>query len=141
MRVPPDATKRAEPESFRARSLAVSLTAKDIHTSLAWYCDVLGFTIDQKHEREGTLRAVSLKAGSVRILLGQDDGAKGWDRVKGEGFSFQLTTVQNIDALAALIKSRGGKLDSEPMDTPWGQRVFRLADPDGFKVVISSPKG
>jgi uncharacterized glyoxalase superfamily protein PhnB len=114
------------------------LTVKDLQQSLAWYRDVIGFTVDREHERDGTLQAVSLKAGTVRILLGRDDGAKGKDRVKGEGFSLQFTTAQNIDELAQRIKSRGGTLSLEPTDTPWGARVFRLQDPDGFKLVISS---
>ena len=138
--VPTGAPKRAEPMSFRARTLSASLTVKDLQKSLAWYQDVVGFTVDQKHEREGKLMAVSLKAGDVRILIGQDDGAKGWDRVKGEGFSLQITTAQNIDEVAQRIKQRGGKLATEPTDMPWGARVFRLQDPDGFKLVISSER-
>src|SRR6266699_3234616 len=100
----------------------------------------MGFGVDQKHEREGKLMAVSLKAGDVRILIGQDDGAKGWDRVKGEGFSLQMTTAQNVDEIAKRIKELGGTLESEPADMPWGARVFRLRDPDGFKLVISSAR-
>jgi uncharacterized glyoxalase superfamily protein PhnB len=138
--VPTGAPKRAEPMSFRARTLSASLTVKDLQKSLAWYQDVVGFTVDQKHEREGKLMGVSLKAGDVRILIGQDDGAKGWDRVKGEGFSLQITTAQNIDEVAQRIKQRGGKLATEPTDMPWGARVFRLQDPDGFKLVISSER-
>ena len=130
--------ERAQPESFRARSLAASFTVNDLAKSLAWYCDVIGFTLDEKYEREGKLQAVSLKAGDVRILLGQDDGAKGWDRVKGVGSSLQMSTAQNVDELAARIKERGGKLESEPTDMPWGARVFRVADPDGFKIAIST---
>ncbi|MDQ6828462.1 MAG: VOC family protein [Gemmatimonadota bacterium] len=137
---PAGGIQRAQPESFRARSLQASLTTKDLQKSLAWYCDVLGFTVDQKHEREGKLLAASLKAGSVRILIGQDDGKKGWDRVKGEGFSLQFTTTQNIDEIAKRIKELGGILDSEPADMPWGARVFRVLDPDGFKIVISSER-
>jgi uncharacterized glyoxalase superfamily protein PhnB len=127
-------------EFFRARTLAAALTVKDLQKSLAWYRDVVGFTVDQKHEREGKLRAVSLKAGDVRILIGQDDGAKGWDRVKGEGFSLQITTDQNVDEIAKRIKALGGTLESEPVDTPWGARLFRLRDPDGFKLAISSDR-
>lgn len=138
--IPAGGTKRAQPESFRARTLQASLTAKDLAKSLAWYRDVLGFTVDQKHEREGTLRAVSLKAGVVRLLITQDDGARGWDRVKGEGFSLQITTAEDIDEVAQRIKKAGGTLDSEPADTPWGARAFRLHDPDGFKLVISSER-
>ena len=133
-------TQRAQPESFRARSLQTSLTVKDLRKSLAWYRDVVGFTVDREIEREGTLRAVALKAGSVRIMLNQDDGAKGWERVKGEGFSLQFTTAQDVDAIARRIRERGGTLETEPADMPWGARVFRLRDPDGFKLVISSER-
>ena len=61
-----------------------------------------------------------------------------WDRVKGEGFSLHITTDQNIDELANRIKARSGSLLSEPADMPWGARVFRVQDPDGFKLAISS---
>ncbi|MGZ7032814.1 MAG: VOC family protein, partial [Thermoanaerobaculia bacterium] len=108
--------------------------------SLAWYQDVLGFAVDQKHEREGKLFGVSLKAGDVRLLINQDDGAKGFDRSKGEGFSLQIITDQNIDEIASRIKKHGGTLDMEPTDMPWGARAFRFRDPDGFKLVISSPR-
>ncbi len=130
--------ERAKPESFRGRTLTVSFTVNDLTKSLTWYCDVLGFTIDQRYERAGKLQAASLKAGDVRILLGQDDGAKGWDRVKGAGSSIRIETAQNIDELAARVKERGGTLESEPVDMPWGARVFRVSDPDGFKIAISS---
>ena len=135
---PAGAPTRAEPETFRGRELTVSLTVKDIATSLAWYRDVVGFTVAQAHEREGKVVAVSLKAGDVRMLLNQDNGAKGWDRIKGEGFSLQITTVQSVDEIAARIKQRGGRLDSEPADMPWGVRMFRMRDPDGYKLSISS---
>jgi uncharacterized glyoxalase superfamily protein PhnB len=136
---PPErANRRAEPQTFRARSLDAALTVKDLEKSLAWYRDVVGFFVDRRHEREGKLIAVSLKAGNTRILLTQDDGAKGWDRVKGEGLSLQFTTEQNIDAIADRIKGHGVTLDTEPTDTPWGVRVFRVRDPDGFRLVFSS---
>jgi len=139
--VPAGATERAEPQTLRARTISASLTVKDLQASLAWYHDVVGFTIDQKYEREGKLRGVALKAGDVRILLNQDDGARGWERVKGEGFSLQITTDQNVDEIAKRIKELGGILESEPADMPWGARVFRLKDPDGFKLAISSERG
>jgi lactoylglutathione lyase len=126
--------------SLLGRTISVSLTVKDLIRSLAWYTEVFGFEVVQRYEREGELRAVSLKAGDVRILIGQDDGARGWDRVKGEGFSLQITTAQNIDELAKRIQEQGGTLDSEPVDTPWGARMFRLRDPDGFKYTISSER-
>jgi lactoylglutathione lyase len=129
-------TTDAQP--FLGRTLSASLTVKDLQTSLDWYQNVLGFNIERRHEREGKLMGVSLKAGDVQILIGQDDGAKGWDRVKGEGFSLRINTEQNIDELANRIKAQGGVLLTEPVDMPWGARVFRVQDPDGFKLAISS---
>jgi uncharacterized glyoxalase superfamily protein PhnB len=126
-------------ESLVVQSLEASLTVRDLPASVAWYRDVLGCTVDQEHRREGRLLAVSLRAGAVRLLLGQDDGKRGLDRVKGEGFSLQLTTPQSIDAIAARIRASGGTLDSEPADM-WGVRAFRLHDPDGFRFTISSPR-
>jgi uncharacterized glyoxalase superfamily protein PhnB len=132
------ASADAPPESFHARALTASLTVKDLAASLAWYQDVMGFAVDQRHEPGGTLVAVSLRAGNVRILLNQDNGARGWDRSKGEGISLQITTDQDVDPYAARIRAAGGTLDSEPADMPWGGRAFRLHDPDGFKFAITS---
>lgn len=135
----PEFKERAEPESFRARNIQLSMTVNDLEKSVAWYHDVVGFTIDRKMEREGKVVATSLVAGDVRILLNQEDGAKGWDRVKGQGLSLQLTTAQDIDDIAYRIKKSGGVLESDPADMPWGARVFSLRDPDGYRWVFSTP--
>ena len=127
-------------EPLQGTALAASMTVNDLQKSLAWYQDVLGFSVDQKHERDGALRAVSLRAGDVRIVIGQDDGAKGLNRVKGVAISLQITTTQNIDEVAARAKAAGSLLADDPADTPWGARMFRIKDPDGFLFVISSPR-
>lgn len=133
-------TDRAQPESFRARALEASITVKDLDRSVAWYRDAVGFTVLRTYERDGKVMSVALVAGAVRILLNQDDGKKGWDRSKGEGMSLQLVTSQSVDAIAARIKSTGWTLDTEPTDMPWGTRAFRLRDPDGFRLSISSER-
>lgn len=126
-------------EPFEADELSASLTVRDIDASLAWYRDALGFRVTREIQRDGVLRSVALRAGSVRILLNQDDGAKGADRVKGAGFSLMLTTRQSIDALAARATAHGGTIVTEPADMPWGARACRVRDPDGFLFAISSP--
>jgi uncharacterized glyoxalase superfamily protein PhnB len=121
-------------------TLDASLTVSDLARSAGWYADVLGFTIDRRHERDGKLMAVSLKAGLVRLLLSQDDGSRGLDRARGEAISLRITTHQDIDALAESIKAQGVALDTEPMSAH-GYRIFRLHDPDGFRFTVSSPQG
>ena len=81
----------------------ISITVKDIEKSAAWYRDVAGFGIERTIEWEGKMHIVSLKAGEVRINLNQDDGAKGWERIKGLGFSISIWTTEDIDGIANRI--------------------------------------
>ena len=129
----------AAAERFAAQALDAALTVRDLAASVAWYRDVVGFAVDREYQREGQLFAVAVRAWAVRLLLSQDNGARGADCVKGEGFSLQLTTTQDINALAAQIEARGGTLASAPADV-WGARAFRIQDPDGFRFAISSPR-
>jgi len=132
--------KRKQPESFRGRAMMAALTVKDLPRSVAWYRDTLGFTEGNHYNNAGKLFAVEMKAGAVEFVLNQDDGAHGLDRVKGEGLSLQIVTAQNVDALAANAVANGATLITPPTTMPWGARVFRVKDPDGFKLVISSER-
>ena len=126
------------PEPLHGDTLDASLTVANLERSAAWYTTILGFAVDRRHERDGKLIAVSLKAGAVRLLLSQDDGTKGLNRTRGDALSLRITTRQDIDALAASIKAQGVTLDTDPMSAH-GYRIFRLHDPDGFRFTISSP--
>jgi len=129
---------RAKAEALKMSEASPGLTVNDLEKSLAWYRDVLGFVVEERWEHEGKLMGVELRAGSVTFMIGQDDWKKGRDRKKGQGFRLYCTTTQDVDALAERIKARGGKLDQEPRDQPWGSRDFSLTDPDGFKITIGA---
>jgi uncharacterized glyoxalase superfamily protein PhnB len=129
---------RGGAEALKLSESSPSFTVNDLQKSLAWYRDVLGFAVEERWEQEGKLMGVSLRAGSVTFMIAQDDWKKGRDRKKGQGFRLYCTTTQDVDALADGIKARGGKLEQEPRDQPWGSRDFALTDPDGFKITIGA---
>lgn len=129
---------RRQPESLRLRSAGPSFTVNDIEKSLAFYRDVLGFTVGERWEHEGRLAGVELVAGRVSFWLSQDDWKKGRDRVKGQGFRMHCATAQDVDAVARGITARGGTLLQPPRDEPWGGRDFAVVDPDGFTITIAS---
>ena len=127
---------RAQPESLRLRSTTPIITVNDLAASVHWYSEVMGFTPGNEwKDDDGNVRGVQMRAGTVDFNLTQDDFAKGRDRVKGVGFRLYCNTVQDVDEIAAGIKARGGTLDMEPTDMPWG-RIFAVTDPDGFKISI-----
>jgi len=128
---------RRQPETLRLRDVTPSFTVTDLQRSIAFYRDVLGFVVGDEWRGNGVLQGCELRAGSVLFMLSQDDFAKGRDRQKGVGSRLHVSTAQDIDRLAAEIKARGGTLDQEPADMPWGQRVFMITDPDGFKLTIA----
>ena len=127
---------RQKPETLRLRRLSVGLTVNDLARSIRFYTEGLGFMIDQRWEMDGELRGVSLKAGMCHLNIGQDDWAKGKDRVKGQGMRISLNTVQDVDQLAARAKAQGITIDEGPKELPWGPRAFAVTDPDGFKLTI-----
>ncbi len=122
--------------ALQAKSTTPSLTADDLQRTIRFY-EGLGFSIEDRWESDGVLRGVMLRAGEARIALNQDDWKKGRDRVKGLGMRLFIATDQDLDEVAARAKSAGVSLDSEPHETPWGDRAFEVTDPDGFKLTIS----
>ena len=129
---------RKQPESLRLHSAGPSFTVDDLDKSLAFYRDVLGFTQKDQWMENGVVTGVELVAGSVTFWLGQDDWKKGRGRVKGEGFRLYCGTTQDVDALAARVRSTGTSLADEPRDMEWGGRAFAVRDPDGFLITIAT---
>jgi catechol 2,3-dioxygenase-like lactoylglutathione lyase family enzyme len=128
-------------EALKATGIGLAVTANDFQKSLAWYQNVLGFSVQFPYERDGVTFGASIVCGNARISLNQDDGKKGLNRVKGQGSHFYFQTDQDVDAVAAHAKSAGGEITEGPSDKPWGVRSFSTLDPDGFLITVSRPLG
>ena len=133
------AKPRAADGPLALRSASPSFTVNDLEKSLGWYRDVLGFGVEETWKNDdGKVVGVSLKAGDVSFMIGQDDWKKGHERKKGEGFRIYCETRKSVDDLAKRIETKGGRLDQGPTDQPWGVRDITLTDPDGFKITIAA---
>lgn len=127
--------------ALNATTLGGSLTCKDLSASIKFYQEAVGFSLEQSFEHEGKVVAAVISSGDIRIVLNQDDGKLGWDRIKGQGLYLQINVPSpaDVDAAAARIKAAGRALLSEPADRPWGARMFQFNDLDGFKLGVSTP--
>ena len=127
--------------SITVNSLGCSITCADVDASIRFYRDVIGFNVVQQFEREGKVAGAVIVSGNTAIVLNQDDGKLGWDRIKGQGIYLQLNvgSAGEVDAAADRIKAAGFTLLNEPADRPWGVRMFQVLDPSGFKLGVSTP--
>lgn len=132
--------RRADPQSLRLRGIEPTFTVDDLERSVQFYTEALGFFVADRWTDGGVLKGVMLKAGVCSIGLSQDDWSKGRGRQKGVGMSLWCVTAQDVDALAARIKSAGVALAEEPKDQPWGGRSLSVDDPDGFRIRIYREK-
>ncbi len=132
------AKKRTSNAGLKITAVAPGLTVSDIQASLAWYRDVLGFSVGERWEMNGQLMGVELSAGETVFMIGQDDWKKGRGRIKGQGVRIYCETNQDIDKLAAQIRKGGAALTQEPKDQTWGMRDLALVDPDGYVITIGA---
>jgi uncharacterized glyoxalase superfamily protein PhnB len=133
----PSAKKTVNKKSILV-SVAPGFTVNDVSATLAWYTDVLGFTVKERWEQKGTLLGAEVASGPMTMMFSQDDFKLGRKRVKGAGVRLYISTGPKIDAFAEQVKANGGTLDHDPMDG-WGVRAFSLVDPDGYKLTFMTP--
>jgi uncharacterized glyoxalase superfamily protein PhnB len=127
--------------AINATTLGCSITCKDLEASVRFYRDGIGFAVAQTYERDGKVVAAVVASGHCAIVLNQDDGKLGWDRIKGQGFYLQINVAgaADVDAAAERVAAAGGEILSPPADRAWGVRMFQFRDLDGFKLGVSTP--
>ena len=120
-------------------ALRIELFVEDIERSAAFYRDVLGFT--REYESDGY---VAMRRGSAVFGIGlarnlppghhlrRRDG----DR-NGVGVEIVLE-VDDVEAALAAVERAGYPVLTPLAARPWGSRDFRLLDPDGYYLRITS---
>ena len=136
--VAPLLPERRRPESLRLRRVSPTLSVHDIQRSLAFYRDVLGFVPKDLWQEGGGLRGVELIAGSVTVMLLQDDGDVG-GRAKGVGLRLWFRMAQDVEALADRVRARGGVVELGT-ERHGGAQFLTVTDPDGFTLTFAQER-
>lgn len=127
------------PEALRLRTVMPSLTVDDLESSLRFYADGLGFTVQERWEEDGKLLGAMLVAGACHLGLSQDDWSQGRDRTKGVGFRIWAETAQDLDRLAERMREQSIE-HVGPKEESWGSRSLSVVDPDGYKLSFTTPR-
>ena len=101
--------------AINATTLGCSITCKDLDASIRFYRDAIGFGVAQTYEHEGKVVAAVVGAGNISIVLNQDDGKLGWDRIKGQGFYLPVSYT-HLDVYKR--QAREDHRDHQPGDDP-----------------------
>ena len=111
--------------TIHATNLGCSITCKDLEASIRFYRDGIGFGVAQTYERDGKVATAIVTAGDCRLVLNQDDGKLGWDRVKGQGFFLQINVAGLADAVGVSRQSINELLRGRRAASP--EMALRLA--------------
>lgn len=125
-------------------TMRLELFVTDHDIAIDFYTRVLGFELRRRDEHYASLAcgAVTIGLGLVADLPEHEDGP-GFSqdrmaRARGAGVEIVLETP-DLDLLHQRVLDSGHRL-AEPMrERPWGLRDFRLIDPDGYYLRLTTP--
>lgn len=118
-------------------TLRVEIFPDDLDATVSFYADVLGFTMT-RDERAGPAAYVSLERGSVRVGAARRAGlGPRAGRRPPTGAEFVLE-VDDVAGERDQVAAAGWPLDEDLRDRPWGLTDFRIVDPAGYYLRITS---
>ncbi len=94
------------------------LRVADQERALAFYRDVLGFTLEW-----GDQNSASVRRGEAVIMLATGD--------QGKGEAWLYVGVDDVDQLRDEIVPKGAVVRTGPANYPWGARELHIEDPEG----------
>ncbi len=100
------------------------LSVSDFQAALAFYCDVLEFTIEFEFGEYA-----GIKTGDASLHL-----SGGNPKAPGSGHVYFF--CDEVDNYFHLIKQRGGSIRRTIEDSPYGMRDFEVEDLDGNILVF-----
>ena len=120
--------------------LTPNLVVADVSRSIAFYRDVLGFTVQTTVPDAAPFVFAIVQSGAVEIYLNASDAATAeYPAFKGRPIGGTLTLFIQVDDVRAAheaLKSRVGIV--MPLETKWyGATEFAFLDPDGYVITFA----
>jgi aminoglycoside 3-N-acetyltransferase len=109
------------------RAIMPELPLTDVPAGVAYYRDVLGFTVNYAQHDIGVM-----DRDKTRLLLVARSS-------RHTGIGSCYVYVEDADALHAELVAKGANVQGEPLSQPWGLREFRVLDPEGNQISFGQP--
>lgn len=110
----------------------VFIAPSDYEKSLAFYRDMLGWTVTDGWVEDGSGRGAVLSGGGIKLVLAERKRSARRAGVDGDAGSRPTLhlDIHDIDARFRSIP-KGPHIVTPPEKTSWGTRWFVVRDPDG----------
>lgn len=108
------------------------VTVPSIAAALEFYVGLLGFRPAYAFPPEGDPDFVLVRLGASELGLGLDPLAAPADALE------MCVYADDCDRAVAMLRSAGVLVIEEPSDQAWGERMARVLDPAGNRVMIVS---
>jgi lactoylglutathione lyase len=119
-------------------TVRIEVFAADADASAEFYRRVLGFEELARQHNGDRVQYVSVGRGAVRIGIGTSwETVDPSDRRTPSGTEIVLE-VDDVEEEFTRIRAAGWPFESELRRQHWGLRDFRLFDPDGYYLRITS---
>ncbi len=121
-----------------------TLVVRDLEESSKFYQEALGFkhifTMPGSGGKPALVHLRWLKYADLLIALSRDSKEQSEPRGVGVSLNFNLLDRfdGNIDALAEHARDKGANVNG-PVDQPWNVREVTILDPDGYRLVFTTP--
>lgn len=118
----------------------VELYVKDIEESIKFYQDIIGLDLFGRNERSARFNydCFSLLLASESILMpGHYFNQKAKSHIKGNGFEL-IIVVDALEKVYQRCLDSDYPIEVEVEKYPWDMRGFKIADPDGYFLRITS---
>ena len=116
------------------------LQVADMEASIAFYRDVLGFSVNLTvPDDSGELVHAELSRNGAALMLGPASGLSEAARsLLGAGVTLYITdNDDDIDAFYQRVRAAGARIVDPIQDQEWGDRTFTVQDPDGYHLMFA----
>ena len=126
--------------SFNFTRLTPNLIVSDVARSIAFYRDVLGFTVTRTVPDDGPFVFASVECGTIEIFFNLTAAAiEEYPAFKDRPIGGTFTQFIQMTGLRAMHAALAGKVNIVmPLEKKWyGVTEFAITDPDGYLMTFA----
>jgi predicted enzyme related to lactoylglutathione lyase len=120
-----------------AKLYRVIVPVTDLDVAVSFYSKVLGIDGEQVSPGRHYFNCGGTILACYDPIADGDGLGDGWQQHFNQ---YIYISVENLEAVFALIEAAGGRIEEEIDNKPWGERIFYAKDPSGNPISFVEEK-